>query len=212
MKKMFLLGSMLALVGGIASASSINSYCLPNTGNNFAYTAPGQSSSVDANSPTVLTCGALGTLPALSTVNSIEIFYIADYSGGLASGGNTINTTFVVSDANFGAHGGTSVVEPYTCVTMGFGTSGAGPCTYQTLQSPGTAYSEDVTDQTALSLTGFTVSITAQEVGTSYVQDSTFEAIVEYDYTLPAPEPSSLIMIGSGLLGIGFMVRRRKKA
>jgi len=215
MKKVLFLLVALTLVSGIASASSIYVYCVPSPGT-FAWGAAG----LPAQNGSTSCAGE--TLPAGYTITSVEVYYLADFQFGQTTNGsnNTINTIEQANGAGAWASAGGSggppgpgQSDPYTCVTSGQFSSNTGPCTGFAPLGLSAAFSYATAGLGTNTFAAFTVSITASEVGGTNVANSSYANIVEYDYTPPVPEPASLMMVGSGLLGLGVLASKlRKKA
>ena len=64
-------------------------------------------------------------------------------------------------------------------------------------------------DETAWTFTQTFIGNSGGNTSSSQVTDANAKFIITYDYIVPAPEPSTFAMIGSGLAGLGLMIRRR---
>jgi len=203
MKKFFMLLGAMLLISGFANAASIYSYCAPDLGS-LSPNGPGQILSGS------ITCTVPASLPAGDTLTSIEVYYVGDWDGGHDSGDTVDSVYTFTGTATFNS---TNVANPYTCVIPGTGGSASQGCLGQGIASNlnlGDLYSSEISPSLSNTIT---LSVTATEVGSTYVNNIDYGAIVEFDYSYPAPEPASLMMVGGGigLLGLSQLVGKYLK-
>ena len=198
MKKVLMLIACLVLVSGFASASAIYVTCTP-----FAQAYTGGVGTVNVS------CTAPGTLPVGDTLTGVEVYYLADFQFGQTTGVNAVQITATPTAA-----GVTFSPLGATCNVSGAGTSSTNNCAWNsTFNSPPFSPTFSSASAGMALLETENISFTGASTLTSGgVTTSSFTSIVEFDYTTPAPEPASLILIGSGLLGLGLVTKRRKKA
>jgi len=154
------------------------------------------------------TCGGSGLNTALVTITNVQYFSTLDWSfGGLGS--NTETAVFTPS-ANFSG-------PTTTCVDTATGTSsGTTACSFTAIPS-GLAASTTLTGPALQALgtgnTTFTVLATATVAAGSSIGSSNAGVMVEYDYNVNqvggAPEPTTFALLGSALVGLGILGRKR---
>jgi hypothetical protein len=207
--KYFGLAALALVMTASAFGSQINAFCNP-TG---TFAGGGGPAIVETcGSFTSLGGGTIGTGVGQDTITGVEIWFVADFEGGFANS----NTVSVLWGAPSGGNFAPPAVNP--CIVSGGGNSNANTCgIYSTnINAPGTT-------ETASGLTGaalqtfagttFTTSVSST-VTSGSVQSSIGDTIVEYDYTVnqstgSAPEPGSMILLGSGLLAAGLIGRKK---
>jgi hypothetical protein len=196
MKKLFLLLGAMTLVSSLASATSIQS---------VFYTCPSFPGSITLGATTTgsatATCPSLGfILPGTDALTSVEVYYTSDYQFG-ETGANTVLTTFTPQPFSGVTWGAPDTGASFTCTSNGGFSSNTDACTYNFIVGPQQEYATET--GAGPSTSGFTVNITATETG-GEVGFQSYGVIVEYDYSTPAPEPASLLMVGggAGLLGL----------
>src|ERR1017187_4699080 len=198
MKKVLMVIACLVLVSGFASASAIYA-----TRTAFAQAYPNGVGTIS------VTCAAPGTLPVGDTLTSVEVYYLADFQFGTHTGTNSIEIIATPSAA------GVAFTPTFAdCLVSGQGTSSVNNCAWNSsFNSPPFSPTFSTASVGMALLETENITFTGASTLTSGgVTTSSFTSIVEFDYTTPAPEPASLILIGSGLLGLGLVTKRRKKA
>jgi hypothetical protein len=204
MKKLLTLVAVLTLGAGLASANSVLELC-------SGYGTGADTFSSGVGTITGTCPGLTATLPPGSTLTGMEVYYNADYQFGGSA--NTVSVTLTASNPTGGGTWGLpNGSDPFICTITGNGSSVGNTCTPlggAVPQNNFSTLSASSAQLLAASISGFNTSASSTVIAGT-VGGSSEGFIVEYDYSLPTPEPSSLIMIGSGLLGIGFMLKRRK--
>jgi PEP-CTERM motif len=208
-KSIVLAALVCCLMGGSSLfGSSIFDFCTPL--GSFSGGAGGPLSEVCGNFATD-GGGTIGTAPGQDTITGIEVWFVADYDGGLTPS-NQVSVLFGTPSVGVWSVPG---VDP--CVVTGGGSSTANTCNVYsgTVTAPGTENIGNTDTGATLqtdAATPFSVAVSSV-VNSGTVQNSIGDVIVEYDYSVNAsvggvPEPATLSLVGGALLGVGLL---RKK-
>jgi len=199
--------ALALLMTSYAGASSFSETCgsvAAPTGTNPVLTGAGP-----------ITCPAF-TVPANDTLTSVEMLIENTFSQGVTGQTNTIQFTY--SGTGFDAVTGLTTTSTSNPTSGSDG--GATDTGNVTAQVPGSTCSEvasvDVAcfEETPVG-TSFSMTVSSSWIqgGTtsSGADGVTITAIFTYVPTATIPEPTSLVLIGSGLLGLGYLARRKRK-
>jgi hypothetical protein len=201
---LFLTGCSVAL-----NASSLTVECTETTNGNNA--AGGAGNPVITNS--VFSCASLaGSLPGGDILQQVSILISNSFSQATFPATDQINFSYTSSGFNgFSTLTTSTFTNNSTSSNVG-GIVGGSPVGE-------TCVNVDATDLTCTQTgapTAVAFTITGSDTWISGSQTSTgsngFNVYETYTYTGPAPEPASLMMVGGGLLGLGLIVRRKRKA
>jgi hypothetical protein len=225
-KKLLGLLSFALLSTSVASALTMNATCTGGVGGTSSsggeVLSTGSGSKPNLNQ--TLACTGF-TLPAGDTLQQVDIFIAGDFQGGapFSTSGNTLNWTYTVSNVAPALEGGSTETD----------TGGNADNNWTFLGCANVLVIGDEEDCTttfnnASSILGsnpstpapgmFNISISATwgagSAGLSGAGDEGYTVSVVYTYSAPVvvPEPASLILIGGGLLGLGFFAQRKRKA
>ena len=178
-------------------------------------------------SGTNVSCGGsglnIGSAIGQDTITGIEAYMETDYTFG-GTPPNSVQYVFTpsTSGGNTWTESGTGAANGPATSTCTVSSSGAvaGAAVYSCGQEEGLANSTGLTaiatssDNAAglqtLGGSGFTIA-TADTILSGSVGVASNSAVVEYDYTVNSstPEPATLGLVGSALLGLGFIARKR---
>lgn len=218
--KMKLCGLLIGILFcvGIATAGSISETCLPGGAVLGGAGTPPLVPTISGDG----VCAAF-TIPSLQTLTSIVVSIQGDYSGGAGAGTgitNTLNWTYTLTDEGGGSV--TAAGFAGTSTEQVQGNSSSGPFTFN-----GTGCAESGSSNTEFCTTNVGISsgvidafaITAQgswaagSIGLNPAGVEDFNISVTFNYlpTASIPEPASLLLVGSGLIGLGVLARRRRR-
>jgi hypothetical protein len=219
-KKLLGLGTMALFCVGMASASTLIEDCSGGAGANGSVT------DIPTASGTA-TCPAF-TIPSGDTLTQVTLILQGDFQLG-NSGGNTLNWTYTVNNPVNGITlngGATEAVSGSGGGSSSYTWSADTGCTApDSLETP-TPLVDGADCNTGVNFTnpststfgGFTVGISGSwNAGSAGLQTNgsegatVVEAIFTYTPTGTVPEPSTLMMIGGGLVGLVVVSRRRRK-
>jgi hypothetical protein len=182
MKKMFLMVAALVTLGVASQAATLSIGCTQAAGSIGAGTA-------------TLVCPGFQVAPGvLGTINGISFVYAPDYTFNVLTpnGNESITYSIDAPDTEFDAVG------------LGFTRDVTPTPIFSGLQA-GADYS--------MFQPGFNVTFTFSTPAGSTVTAATFDGAFTVDYTLPqsgVPEPTTMALFGSALVGLAGMLRRRK--
>jgi hypothetical protein len=169
---------------------------------------------VPGMSPATSTCGNFSALPGGESFVGISIVLQADYTGGGGTTTNTTQTTFtgsladVIQATSAGGATGDGPAFAYTDeASCGSGTPTCSPNapTFGTnfFSTPDAA--ANAGNYTTLNVTEtFTTAVTGGSV-----QGVSEQAFLVLTYSSSAPEPGSMMLLGSGLLAAGLIGRKK---
>jgi hypothetical protein len=183
------------------------------------------------NSDTITATNNVGNTTTTITGTAIPVS-VTQYLGGgapfganftisLTSSGVITNTAGVLTQDYSGTASWTSGATNYltaTFVDTLFAISGSSALTISASQPPGTITftssilpAADFVNPLGLSFSFADVNPPAAVVGTTL---AAFQATISgtASTTLPAPEPASLALLGVGVLGLGFVAKRKRSA
>jgi hypothetical protein len=186
--------------------------------NDVDFSASGSGTLSGGNSGLILTGESIDSIVGLTPTHllALNLASISFATGAFVTGSAMSGGTFG-SGGSFTITAGTGIpgIASGTTIFTGTFTCSAGPCdwnmasfsngTHQyTLTAPitGTWY-------TGNSVTGMTSQITIN-TGTAFFDGSV--PVISGDTSITTPEPGSLMLMGTGLVGLGGVLRRKLKA
>jgi hypothetical protein len=171
--------------------------------------------------PVTLTCSGF-TIPPLYTLTSID-FRVYDDATFQGNPSSAVTWTWTYVGNGLGAFTATGSGTETASSGVGFNTCGAGVGALNCVQILNVSSGWTIVSG-VLQPISFSVSANPTGTGTNpgvYPGDgvhvdtggSTNALLqIQLNETAPAPEPASLVMVGAGLLGLGFFARKRRKA
>lgn len=183
MKRLFSLSLLIAGAAALASADTITVTCA---------TAGGSGASGTATS----SCGTAGGPVAATSLDSIVLTYKFDANFGLSAG--TVNENFLVMPVGSDAFAGDFNHPSDQVVTD----QARGIVGTFTILSPTLA-------EVTAALGGLGIQDNWDSGGGSF-NNTAFSYQIDVNYSTAAPEPATLGLMGSALVGLGFLARRRR--
>jgi len=199
MKRVLVLIIGTLFLAAFAGATSITPVECTVNGNNGGY-SPAAGANTGA---AAFSCGGF-TAPAGDYIDSVTVEVFNSFTGG-AAGGNSF--TFTWSNG-ISAFANTDTASGGIASTLYTGT----PTNPISQFSSETNLLDSISGTSTTAFAGFTENV-AIAGGTLDTNGHLFaDAFVTYDYlaSTTTPEPGTLAMIGSGLLGFGILLRKRR--
>lgn len=201
----FLILSAAAMAMAIsASGTILQEACSP-----FAASEPSGYFGVGVVTSGTSTCGAFSPLSAGDTFISVSLVLQADYTGGGSVTNATATTWGPVVLADTINVSGTGVSTSWLDYASCGNSSSNVTCTPND-PGQGTNYFETVL--TGINSTNYMNVITeaySVSVTSGQVQGVSGQVFAILDYSTPAPEPGSMILLGGGLLVAGLIGRKK---
>jgi hypothetical protein len=214
-----LVGGLVLLLGSTASATTLCGTANTSGGSaNFTVSSPGPGGSVVLNGDgsATITCNGLNVIPPSDTLTAIDVTIIdnGNTSNDLLS---QITWTWSYSGPNLNPSNPSGTYSEDGISGDQFGAcfnhpGGSLTCNGTTTFTPQTTYNN-------LSVPNLSFTVSAADTGPSGDGllngggGATATVLIQFDYvpTSSIPEPTVLLLIGSGLVGLGVFARRKRQ-
>jgi hypothetical protein len=202
MKKTLLLSLFIAAFAGLASATTVictvtGGTVLVSQQGGTAFSINGGSGTSTGGSTGIISCPAITADPGF-TINSYQVIATADFTSSIST---PIPTTVTMLYTLVGGsqNGATS---PLVTVTNGpgIGSNGSNPVSPFAVGANLTGNQAAFTVNVTSTVTAGSPAASSGSVGISYTEVA----------VTGVPEPATLGLMGSALLGLGFLARRKK--
>jgi hypothetical protein len=202
MKKTLLLSLSLAVFAGLASATTaictVTSGTVLNSQNGgTSFTINGGSGTSTGGATGIISCPSVSADPGF-TINSYQVIATADFTASLST---PVPTTVTMLYTLVGG-GENGVTSPLATISNGpgIGSNPSVPPSPFNIGANLTGNQAAFTVNVASTVTAGSLSASSGSVGITFTEVST-----------SVPEPTALGLMGSGLLGLGFLARRKKQ-
>jgi hypothetical protein len=193
-------------LAGVAGATTMTEAC------GFPTTFGGSGVAISgAQGPASFVCASIGVPDPTAIISQIQLFYSADYSFGSTPGINTVIWTYNTGSGTWSGSNTETVTGGFTSSSNNPGES-AGALDPPYNGAVVGAGQIDTTDLGVGTNTFLGVNVLAPVSITGGVISTTGALYAQITYSTPsaAPEPATLSLMGSALVGLGFLARRKK--
>ena len=206
MKKLFGLAALAVFASSAAYATTLLVQC-------GQFQAAGPFTTASAATTGTFNCAAVtqATIGAGNTFQSLKVILETDYSGGLLGSLNTIQTNYSSTpNGVFVTDTLTATSAPGTGNSQSYSSADGAP----NYAPGGPQYFSENTNIAALPSTAFTVNYSSVVTagGVQTLSGQVYELITFAPAVGGVPEPTTVSLMGAGLLGLGFIRKFKKKA